>query len=142
MKQDQFKQLFATLAAAVLILFAPGCATQGNDVADTEVERALLNSGFKVRDARTAEQREHFRRMPDNQFTMVKQPENTYYLYPDKRDNRLYVGDQWAYRAYQGYVKNKHLRAQGVFVWEVNPSDRANNRTVEVWNGWAPFGEW
>ena len=66
----------------------------------------------------------------------------TYYLYADKRDNRLYMGDQYAYRAYLGYLHNKKLRNRGVFVWEVRPADRANNKTVEVWIGDSPFPPW
>ncbi|MEY2537350.1 MAG: hypothetical protein QOG67_1090 [Verrucomicrobiota bacterium] len=142
MKMKQLKYLKLTLAAAALTLLAAGCATQGNNVADTEVERALLTSGFKMRPANSPAQREQLRNLPDNQFTTVKQDGKSFYLYADKRENRLYVGDHYAYRAFQGYMKNKHLREQGVFVWEVNPADRSNNRTIQVWHDWTPFQEW
>jgi hypothetical protein len=142
MKELQFKKLIGTLAVFALIAFAPAYASQRGDLADTDMERALVTSGFKVRPANNSEQRKQLRRLPDNEFTMMKEGGNTYYLYPDKKDNRLYAGDHWAYRAYQGYLKNKHLRAQGVFVWEVNPSDKANNKTIEVWHGYPPFREW
>jgi hypothetical protein len=101
-----------------------------------------VTSGVKVQPANTPAQRAQLRAIPDNQFTLVKQENNSYYLYPDKKDNRLYAGDYYAYRAYQGYLKNKHLRDQGVFVWETNPSDRSKNRTIQVWHDWTPFREW
>ena len=82
------------------------------------------NSGFRVSNATTAEQRRQIRTLPDNQFTEVRQGSTSYYLYPDKRENRLFAGDHWAYRAYLGYVHNRKLREKGVFVWEVRPADR------------------
>jgi hypothetical protein len=139
----QLKKLIVTLAIAAAVMpFTSASATQNNYVADTDMERALVDNGFKVKSATTAEQRRQIRSMPDDRFTMVKQGAETYYLYPDKRDNRLYAGDHWAFRAYQGFVKNNRLRKQGAFVFEVNPFDKANNKTVEVWHGWAPFPEW
>jgi hypothetical protein len=142
MKKQQFKELIGMLAAATFILLMPACATQTGAVADTEMERALLSAGFKVRPATTAEQRSQLGRMPDDQFKTAKQNGETYYVYADKRDNRVYVGDRWAFQAYQGYLKNNNLRKQGAFVWEIQPGDKANNRTVEVWNGYPPFHDW
>jgi hypothetical protein len=148
MKQQNLKQLTGGLAVAALLLFlAPNAAQargdrSGDNLGDTEMEHVLVNSGFKVKAASNGGQRHHIARLPDNQFQQVVQNGNTYYLYADKRDNRLYIGDQHAYRAYLGYLHNKKLRQQGVFVWEVRPADRANNKTVEVWHGWTPFPEW
>jgi hypothetical protein len=143
MRAQRFKYLGLAFTLAALIEFGVGAATESKAaVAATEVEQVLLTSGFKVNAAKTSAQRAQLRALPDNQFTMVKQDANTYYLYPDKKDNRLYAGDQYAYRAYQGYLKNKHLRAQGVFVWEVNPADRSNNKTIQIWHDWTPFHQW
>jgi hypothetical protein len=140
------KKLIRMLATTASILLLPLCATQAsnsnNDAADTDMEKALVNSGFKVRPATTSSQRAQLRRLPDSQFEEVKQNGNTYYVYADKKDGRLYVGDHWAYQAYQGYLKNKKLRKDGAFVWEVHPGDKANNKTIEVWNGYPPFRDW
>ena len=73
---------------------------------------------------------------------MVKQNGNTYYLYPDKKDNRLYAGDQYAYRAYERYVKDKQLRAQGVFVRPTHYENKSDPRNVEIWQQWGPFPAW
>ena len=148
MKQQDLKRIIGALAAAVLILFLAPRATEaktnanGDNLADTEMERVLLTSGFKVKTASNGGQRNHISRLPDNQFQQVMEGGRTYYLYADKRDSRLYVGDEYAYRAYIGYLHNKNLRQQGVFVWEVRPADRANNKTIEIWHGWTPFPEW
>src|SRR5436190_16826168 len=139
----KYYHLFGKLAVAALMLLLPVSASQAkSDMSDTEMERALVTAGFKVKTATMSEQRHHVAGLPDAQFQAVVRNGHTYYLYADKRDNRLYVGDEYAYRAYKGYLHNRKLRQQGVFVWEVRPADRANNKTVEVWHGWTPFPEW
>jgi hypothetical protein len=110
--------------------------------ADTEVEQALITSGFKAQPARTRAQREQLRALPEHQITMVRQNGNTYYLYPDPKEGQLFAGDYYAYRAFQNFFKNKDLRARGVFVWEVNPADRSSNRTIQIWHDWTPFDQW
>ena len=149
MKQQYFKGLIGAVGVAALTLLFSACATEttttavaDTGLADTEMERVLITSGFKVRTANNGAQRNHIAQLPGTHFQQVVQNGTTYYLYADKRDNRLYIGDQYAYRAYLGYVHNKKLRDQGVFVWEVRPADRANNKTVEIWHGVGPFPPW
>jgi len=140
MKMRRLKYL--TLICAAVTLTGLGYANAGNTAADTEVEQALVTSGFKAKPAGSSNQRTQLSAMPDGQFTLVKQGGQTYYLYPDKKDGRLYAGDYYAYRAYQGYLKNKHLVEKGVFVWPVNPTDKSNNKTIQVWHDWTPFQQW
>jgi len=139
MRIQQLKYL--TLTLAVVILTGLGAAAS-NTGADTELKQVLLTSGFKARPADSSAQRAQLRALPDDQFTMVKQDGQTYYLFPDKKEGRLYAGDYYAYRAFQGYFKNKDLRAKGVFVWPVQPADKSNNRTIQVWHDWTPFSQW
>ena len=129
------------MVALVAIAFA-GAAQSNAAVADTQMGRALLNSGFKVKAADTGARRAQMRRLPDNQFTMVKQDGKIYYLYADKKDNRLYAGDQYAYRAYEKFVRDNQLRAQGVFVRPLRFDNKSDNKTIEVWQGWEPFPAW
>ena len=142
MKNPQFKNLIDTFTIAALILGLAACATQTSNVTGTDVGAALVTAGFKVRPATMAEQRNHLGTLPENRFAMVKEHGKTYYLYADKRQGRLYVGDHWAYQAYINNVKNNRLREQGAFVYEVDPSNRADNRTIVIWHGWSPFREW
>ena len=141
MNPQQFKNLVGAFAAAVVMVWLGACATQTSNVADTDVGEALLTAGFKVKPATTAEQRNHLSTLPDSRFVMVKEGGNTYYLYADKRQGRLFVGDHWAYQAYVNNIKNNQLRKQGAFVIE-DPTNRADNRTVVIWHGWSPFREW
>ena len=143
MRVERFNYPVLFLALLALIGFGLGGANQTKAAAaDTEQEQALLSSGFKVKSARTVGQRAQVRSLPGNEFTVVKQNGNTYYLYPDKKDNRLYAGDQYAYRAYQQYVKDKKLRAEGVFVRPTRLENKSDPRNVEIWQQWGPFPAW
>ena len=140
--KNQFNKAIGVFAIAAAIVWLSGCATQTSGVADTSVEPALVNAGFKVKPATTPEQRSHLSTLPDNRFKMVKENGETYYLYADKKNEKLFVGNRFAYQAYINNIKNNQLRKQGAFVYEVDPSERALNRTIVVWHGWSPFGEW
>jgi hypothetical protein len=143
MRVERFNYPVLSLALLALIGFGVGGANQIKAAAaDTEHEQLLLSSGFKVKSASTARQRADVRALPDNEFTVVKQNGKTYYLYPDKKDNRLYAGDQYAYRAYQRYFKDKQLRAEGVFVVPRRYENKSDPRNVEIWQEWGPFPAW
>lgn len=105
MRVERFNYPVLSVVLLTLIGFGVGGANQTKAAAaDTEQEQALLYSGFKVKSASTAGQRAQVRALSTNEFTAVKQTGNTYYLYPDRKNNRLYAGDQYAYRAYHRYV--------------------------------------
>jgi hypothetical protein len=138
----QFKNTIGTFAVAGAIVCLSGCATQTSSVADPSSQGALLAAGFKLKPATTPEQRNHLSTLPDNRFKVVKENGEPYYLYADKKNEKLFVGNRFAYQAYINNIKNNELRKQGAFVYEVNPSDRALNRTIVIWHGWSPFAEW
>jgi hypothetical protein len=143
MRVERFNYPVLFLALLALIGFGVGGANQTKAAAaDTEQERVLLSSGFKVKSASTAGQRVEVRALPENEFTVVKQNGNTYYVYPDKKDNRLYAGDQYAYRAYQRYFKDKQLRARGVFVLPTHLENKSDPRNIQIWHDWGPFPAW
>jgi len=140
--QNQFKDTIGIFAVAGAIVCLSGCATQTSSVADTSLQGPLLAAGFKIQPATTPEQRNHLSTLPDNRFKMVKENGEPYYLYADKKNEKLFVGNRFAYQAYINNVKNNQLREQGAFVYEVNPSDRALNRTIVIWYGPMPIAAW
>jgi hypothetical protein len=144
MKMQGFKRLMPTVAVAVLTIFALGCSGSmaATETENVHVDQVLLQSGFKSRPANTPAKRKQLRALPENEFTTVKQNGNTYYLFPDKKNNRLYVGDHYAYRAYQNFFKNRKLRAKGVAVFPIHPANKSSNTTVQVWEQWSPFDQW
>ncbi len=142
MKHQQLKNLISVFAVVATVLWLGACVTQTSNVADTNMDGALLAAGFKSRPAVTPAQRQQLRALPDNRFTRVKQGSQTYYLYPDKNQGRLFAGNEWAYRGFVNNAKNNELRKQGAFVFETDPSDPANPRPIVIWHGWSPFPEW
>jgi hypothetical protein len=143
MRAERFNYPVLPVVLLTLIGLGVGGANQTKAAAaDTEQEQALLYSGFEVKSANTAGQRAQVRALSSNEFTALKRNGNTYYLYPDKRNNRLYAGDQYAYRAYQRYVKDKQLRAEGVFVRPIRYENKSDPRNVEIWQQWGPFPAW
>ena len=142
MKHSHVKKLASGLVIAVMGMCLLAPAPQAKNLPDTGMHGALLAAHFKVRPATTAAQRNQLRALPDNRFTKVKQDGKSYYLFPDKSGGRLYAGDRWAYLAFVNNEKNNRLRRAGAFVFETDPSNRADNRTIVVWHGWSPFQQW
>ena len=138
--KNQFRNTTGIFAVAGAIVCLSGFATQASSVPD--LAPALLAAGFKVRPATTAEQRTHLGTSPDNPFKIVNEDGEPYYLYVDTKHERLFVGNRFAYLAYINNIKNNQLRDQGAFVWEVNPSNRALDRTVVFWPVWTGIAEW
>jgi hypothetical protein len=138
--KHQLRNLVGLFASAAVIFLLAACATQTSNVADNDMGQALLTAGFKVRPATSAEQQQQLHTMPGDRFTVVKQGGETYYLYTS--NGRLYAGNHWAYRAFVNNEKNNRMRKAGAFVFEKEPSNRADNRTVVVWHGWSPFQQW
>jgi hypothetical protein len=122
----------------VFIVLIPACATQTNNVASSHVQAVLVQSGFKVRTATTPQQRQRLQRLPEHQFTAVKQNGENFYVWADKPNNRLYCGNEQAYRTYQEYRKAQRERESGAISWIAEPS----GIPVTVFHGWAPFREW
>ena len=143
MRVERFNCPILFVVLASLIGFGVGGTNRTKAAAaDTIQEQWLLYSGFRVKSASTARQRAQVRALSTNEFTAVEQNGTTYYLYPDKTNYRLYAGDQYAYRAYERYVKDKQLRAEGVFVRPIRYENKSDPRNVEIWQQWGPFPAW
>ena len=143
MRVARFNYPVLSVVLVTLIGFGVGGTNQTKAAAaDTVQEQWLLYSGFNVKSASTARQRAQVRALSSNEFTAIEQNGTTYYLYPDQKNYRLYAGDQYAYRAYQRYVKDNQLRAEGVFVRPIRYENKSDPRNVEIWHEWGPFPAW
>lgn len=120
-----------------LIVLIPACATQTGNVASSNVQAVLVQSGFKMRTATTPQQRQRLQGLPEHQFTAVKQNGENFYVWADKPNNQLYCGSEQAYRAYKEHRKAKRQREEGAITWIDEPS----GIPVTVFHGWAPFRE-
>ena len=141
MKNQQIcRWLISIVPVIALIVFIPACATQTGDVANSNVQACLDQAGFKVKTATTSPQRQHLKGLPEHEFTVVTQNDEKFYLWADKPNNRLYCGNEDAYRAYQKYAKVQRARENGAISWVEDPGGYAI--PVTVYHGWAPFRDW
>jgi hypothetical protein len=138
MKQQKSRRLTCVIPVMALIVFISACATQTGSVASSDVQTTLVQAGFKVKTATTANQRQRIQAVPEHQFTVVKQNGQNFYVWADKPNNRLYCGNEQAYRAYKGYRKAQQQRQEGAITWV----DEPRGIPVTVFEGWAPFREW
>jgi hypothetical protein len=138
MKQQKLRRLISIVPAMALIVLIPACATPTAHVASSNVQAVLVQSGFKVRTATTPQQRQRLQRLPEHQFTAVKQNGENFYVWADKPNNQLYCGSEQAYHAYKEHRKAKRERAEGAITWIDEPGEIP----VTVFHGWAPFREW
>lgn len=136
--QKQFRWPNSIIPAVVLIVFIPACATQTGNVASSDVQAILVQSGFKVRPATTPKQQRQLQHLPEHQFTVVKQKGQNFYVWADKPSNRLFCGNEQAYHTYKEYRKAQRERESGAITWVEEP----RGVPVTVFYGWAPFREW
>jgi hypothetical protein len=137
-KQQQFRQLISIVPAMAVIVFISACATQTGNVAGSDVQTLLVQSGFKVRTATTPQQQRQLQHLPEHQFTVVKQKGENFYVWADKPNNRLFCGNEQAHRTYKENRKAQKERESGAITWVEEP----RGIPVTVFYGWAPFREW
>src|SRR5438270_3821127 len=138
MDQHKLSRLTGIVSMIALSVIIPACATQSSDVASSQVQTALVQSGFKVKPATTAQQRQRLQNLPEHEVTTVKQNGETFYVWADKPNNQLYCGSEQAYRAYKNYREAQRQRQEGAITWVEEP----RGVPVTVFYGWAPFREW
>ena len=122
-----------------LIVFVAACATQTSEVAESDVQAALVQAGFKAKPATTAGQQQHLQSRPEHQFVAVREKGKKSYPGPTSQ-KRLYCGNQQAYRAYKANRTAQQAQANGAFTYIADPDGFAI--PVTVYHDWPPFGEW
>ena len=131
-------KLVTLLSVTVAMFFVPACATQSPVAGPSNVQSALLQAGFKSKPATTAQQHQRLRSLTEHKFTLVNQNGETFYVWADKPNHRLYCGSEQAYRNYKEIRKAQYDRESGAFTWIPEPT----NVPITVFYGWAPFREW
>ena len=112
------------LGLAVVSLVA-GCAST------SETRELLVAAGFKVTQATTPEQQAHLQTLPDNKVSMVERNGKQYFVYPDKKNNVLYIGQSAQYQQYEN-LRQQHQLAQEKMESNMLISDPG-------WNVWGPW---
>jgi hypothetical protein len=126
------------LLVVVLIALAAGCVSN-NDFLDRE--NAAVGAGFKTITPNSPAQLARLQQLPVDKVTRVVVAGKPYYILPDVKNNRAYVGGPKQYRAYQQFRHEQIVNAEN------EPSPSPSVQVVEVnegwaeWDGWGPLGE-
>jgi len=122
------------LLAVVLVVLAAGCAS--NDTL-LDRENAATGAGFKVITPANPAQLTRLKQLPKDRVTRVTVGGKPYYILPDLKNNRAYVGGPKQYQAYQQFRREQVMNAKD----DAPPSTHI--RVVEVNDmGWTEWGGW
>ena len=117
------KTFKALLTASVLLALVIGCSTTKS------TENMLSASGFKMIPANTPEREAHLNSLPANKISTVMREGTQYYVFPDKKNNVLYVGREQQYQAYQKLRIQNQMAEEQLSAAEMNAS----------WGAWGPW---
>jgi hypothetical protein len=118
------KTLKTLLAAGLLIGLAIGCSTT------KDRENMLSAAGFKAVPADTPERQAHLTSLPADKLTTVQRNGAQYYVFPDPKQNVLYVGQEQQYQQYQKLRYQKQLADEQLSAAAMNE---------DAWGVWGPW---
>ena len=134
----RFIKIKLNLFVVMLIALVAGCASN-NDLLDRE--NAAVGAGFKIITPNKPEQEALLRKLPTDKVTQVVVGGKPYYILPDLRNNRAYVGGPKQYQACKQFRQAQEKNAADyvapatpIHVVEVNEMDWTE------WGGWGPMG--
>jgi len=116
------------LSVIALLALATGCATTSTSRTDM-----LSAAGFQSLPADTPQKQELLKTLPTGQLSLATWQGETFYVQPDVPNNRVFVGRQREFQAYQQLrlarqISNDNLRAA-----------QMNQHAMHTWNrGWGP----
>ena len=108
-----------------LLALGVGCSTT------TKTENMLSAAGFKMVPAATPEQKAHLKTLPPDKVTMVQREGKTYFVFPDLKQQVLYVGQQAQYDEYQKLRIQNQLAQDQMNAAELN--------SEPAWGVWGGF---
>ena len=113
-----------TLAAILLVVLAAGCA-----IPLQEKQNLAVAAGFKVIAPTKPDQKALLPTLPAGKVMPVKYQGRTYYVLPDAKNNRAYVGGLTEYQTYRRLGAAKRIREDTV-------TTAQTNRTITDWGAW------
>jgi hypothetical protein len=118
--------MLSILCAAALIALACGCAST------KEKQTMLSAAGFKVLPANSPQRQEHLKSLPDDRLTAANLNGHNYFVFPDRGENILFVGQEPQYQHYQRMRLENNLPAATVNTAQI----------TDDWTGWGSWGRW
>jgi hypothetical protein len=122
-----------TLALMGAVALAGCAALQTSQTESTE--QLLSASGFRLKLANTPARQAHLQTMMPRKLVPYERKGKVYYFYADPANNRLYVGDEQAYRNFQTLAVEKQIAQE-----QANAA-ALNDEAYMDWDMWGP-GPW
>jgi hypothetical protein len=132
---------FITVNVVALSLLGLVTACQSTAVApsaESQKEKLLVQSGFKVKTVTTPEQQQRVSSLPAGEVSTVGYNGKLYYVYPTAARDRIFVGNQTEYNAYMQAVVAYGLTTSPSFVRETRGQHRV---LVQQFRGFGPLGD-
>jgi hypothetical protein len=130
-------------AVAVLALVA-GCqtvATNQAEVAASQKQNLLTQSGFKFITVTTPDQQQAVSQLAQGRVSAVKYNGKLYYVYPTAKKDQIYVGRQKQYNAYKQALAaqqgQQQMAGTPTFTYE---TAGPHNIEIERFRGFGPMG--
>jgi hypothetical protein len=109
-------------AAAILV----GCSSTN------QKENMLSAAGFKPIAANSPKRQEHLNSLPDDRLTVANLNGHSYFVFPDRAESVLFVGQEPQYQKYQRMRLENQMGEAQVHTAEIN----------DDWAGWGAWGRW
>jgi hypothetical protein len=123
------KTFKALLTIGLLTAVAIGCSTTKSR------ENMLSAAGFKAMPADTTERQQHLTSLPADKITTVQRNGSQYYVFPDPKQNVLYVGQEQQYQQYRKLRLEKQMADE-----ELATSMNNDDAAWGVWGAWPARG--
>jgi ABC-type uncharacterized transport system auxiliary subunit len=85
------RRIFILIGGLALVAILAGCAHSA------QTENLLSSAGFNTVVATTPQQQQHLATLQPYKITVVRRNGKTYYVYADPANNRIFVGNKFAY---------------------------------------------
>ncbi len=122
-----FLNRFTAFTTLALLLLATGCASTKHQ------ESMLTAAGFRIATASTPQQMQKLKSLPPGKFSAIKRNGKTWYVYPEAKDGRIYLGTKNEYQQYLQNVTDAKIAGQSFDSQAISQADG------DDWNDW---GEW
>lgn len=110
----RFAQVGALALAVTLVSLWTGC------VSTQQTESWLAQSGFKPFPADNAKRQQALNSLPAGKVSLVTRDGKTFYVFPDKKQQTLYVGNAANFTAYKNLVAAKTAETQAQSIQDLN----------------------
>lgn len=127
------------MTAMALALSVVGCASTVDAPATRDQMTLVYSAGFKVINPTKPDHVALLATLPKGRVTPVTFHGNTYFILPDARNNRAFVGGQVEFQRYQMLCIEQKKEAQ-VSATEASRLDTFNRMNWGAWGGWGALG--